>query len=577
MYSSVKKIFFLLTLSWFVLSSHSSCNDDKSPAEPSSPATVGTTTNANTDTSSNNNSNPGSDDNYKILQTSSESSDVEIAFNINAATTYQTIEGFGASDCWLGEYIGEKFTATQKQELSNLLFSQNVTSDGTPVGIGLSMWRFNLGAGSMEQGDNSGIENIANRAQCFLNNGAYDWTKCSGQVYFLQQAKKLGCEKVVMFSNSPLVDYTFNGQGRSDKGAYANLKEEYYDDYAQYIVDVCKHFCDNGIQIDYISPVNEPQYNWDGKTQEGSGWQNSEVASLTKEINSKIETAGIPTQIILGEAGSFEYLYKNNLEGRSDIVADMFTATGTNYIAGLSHVKPVVCAHSYWIDGSWADLKSSRTSALNKASAQGMGIWQTEYSMLGDAPTKGGEFFTTYDDAKYIDLSLWLSKVIHADMVYANASSWSYWTVFGQERYSQKNRFWLIKVGQSVGDYVEDYTEASDATTYQTGTNLYVLGNYSRFVRPGYVRVDVGFDADSYSKTLFASGYLSPDQSKLVVVYTNMTEEKIRVNPSVAGYEGFTKIYRYVTSADKKLAFNKVSDAKVVLPAKSVVTVVFSK
>jgi len=50
-----------------------------------------------------------------------------------------------------------------------LLFSREVDDKGNSQGIGLSMWRFNLGGGSEEQGDASGIvsDKKERRVDCF--------------------------------------------------------------------------------------------------------------------------------------------------------------------------------------------------------------------------------------------------------------------------------------------------------------------------------------------------------------------------------------------------------------------------
>ena len=38
-----------------------------------------------------------------------------------------------------------------------------------------------------------------------------------------------------------------------------------------------------------------------------------------------------------------------------------------------------------------------------------------------------------------------MSKIIHNDITVAGCTSWSYWTAMSVERWSQKNRFELIK------------------------------------------------------------------------------------------------------------------------------------
>lgn len=45
-------------------------------------------------------------------------------------------------------------------QMAKWLFSGGFDSAGNPVGIGLSAWRFNIGGGTAEQGDSSGIDQV---------------------------------------------------------------------------------------------------------------------------------------------------------------------------------------------------------------------------------------------------------------------------------------------------------------------------------------------------------------------------------------------------------------------------------
>ena len=139
---------------------------------------------------------------------------VEKAVSIDAGTTYQTMRGFGASDCWTADYVGQYWTR-QRDAISELLFSTDI-ADGRAKGIGLSQWRVNLGGGTAAQGDASGIDEKTRRAASFLTGtGQYDWNNCRGQQYFMQRAKDMGCPSFVLFSNTPPVQFTRNGKGFS--------------------------------------------------------------------------------------------------------------------------------------------------------------------------------------------------------------------------------------------------------------------------------------------------------------------------------------------------------------------------
>ena len=83
---------------------------------------------------------------------------------IDLTRTYQTIQDFGASDCWTAEYVGHYFSTTEKEKAVKWLFSKKMDKDGNPEGIGLSCWRVNLGAGSAEQGTDSNIQDAIQTA-----------------------------------------------------------------------------------------------------------------------------------------------------------------------------------------------------------------------------------------------------------------------------------------------------------------------------------------------------------------------------------------------------------------------------
>ena len=110
---------------------------------------------------------------------------------INAGQTFQTIKGFAASDCWTPAFVGKYWTNT-RNEIAELLFSSEI-ADGQPKGIGLSMWRVNMGGGSMEQGDESGISNVSRRAESYLNDDlTLDWDPLRRATLFYGTGKRIG-------------------------------------------------------------------------------------------------------------------------------------------------------------------------------------------------------------------------------------------------------------------------------------------------------------------------------------------------------------------------------------------------
>ncbi len=506
---------------------------------------------------------------------------------IDTDTKYQTIQSFGASDCWTADYIGKYFSNTTKEQSAKWLFSQNMDENGNPEGIGLSIWRINLGAGSAEQGSNSGISNSTHRGYCYLNSdGTYTWTKSAGQQYFMQKAKEYNVNELLFFSNSAPVYYTKNGKAFADANINgSNLRDDCYDKFANYLTTVTKHFTDEGYNVTYISPVNEPQYNWtcnpnDNSGQEGSPWTNENISTLAKSLNQSIKAANLDCKILLPEAASWSYLTDNG-SGRGYNQINAFfdnSNNSTTYIGNLETLAPVIAGHSYWTFTTNELLSNTREKVANAAKSYNLKVIQTEWSMLDNAPESSTGFPESYDAASYMDIALYMGKLIYCDLTKTNATSWSYWTAFAQERYSQKNRFYLLRINTDSDTGTESYADdLSSGGTVTDNSNLWVLGNYSFFIRPGYQRVSLSGTDDING--LLGSAYLSPDSKRLVCVYVNMKTTTTGIKIDLGNNnDNVNNISKYVTSKDLNLkkdntlssTFSK--DSRIAIPSRSVVT-----
>src|SRR6185312_3938159 len=118
---------------------------------------------------------------------------------IDASQTFQTIDNFGASDAWSFQFLGN-WPQPTREAIADLLFSMDTAADGAIKGIGLSLWRFNFGAGSAQQGTASGIADEWRRAPSFLKTGGtYDWQNQRSQIEFLQAAQRRGVQQFLGF------------------------------------------------------------------------------------------------------------------------------------------------------------------------------------------------------------------------------------------------------------------------------------------------------------------------------------------------------------------------------------------
>ena len=492
---------------------------------------------------------------------------------IDLSKTYQTVQDFGASDCWTAEYISDYFDATQKENAARWLFSQQMDANGNPEGIGLSCWRVNLGAGSASQGSSSNIDDETRRAECFMKaDGTYDWSVCDGQQWFMKQAKDYGVDHFLLFSNSAPIYYTKSGKANTNNQSLScNLKDDCYDDFAEFLATTTKHFVDEGYNVTYIDPVNEPRFDWkDG--QEGSPWENANIAQLVTELDKSVTSRNLNTKILIPEASSWDLLYSGSGRAANQIDA-FFNSSSSNYIGNLPSLAKVVAGHSYWTFGNNTDLKDIREAVRDAASEYGLEVMQTEWSMLDAEPSTSAGFPASYDAATKMDIALYMGKLIYCDLNYGNMSGWSYWTAFAQEKWSQKNRFYLIRMNAKGDTSDESYGDIKNGGTLTADKNLWVLGNYSRFIRPGYKRVDVS-GADEMN-ALMASSWLSADGNTLVTVLVNMNRINRNIALSLDG-QSVQSVKTYVTDKDRDLeldsSLSDVSDMDI--PARSVVTVV---
>lgn len=423
---------------------------------------------------------------------------------VNTHKVYQTIHNFGASDAWSCQFVGA-WPNEAKNAIADWLFSTDTLPNGNPKGIGLSLWRYNLGAGSTQQGDSSGIKDSWRRAESFFDEeGHYNWQRCQGQQWFLTAAKQRGVQQFLGFFNSPPVPYTQNGKAYATKGR-CNISSDKYDDFARYTVNVVQHIRQaTGIAFNYISPVNEPQWNWSDGGQEGCPYTNGDISRLVKAFNTAFEQNELSTQLIVPEAGSLVYLAeKGDKPGKGSQVNYFFEPSSPGAIGHLSHVKKVIAGHSYFTTSPFTRAIALRKKlAQQVAGVKGLSYWQSEYCILGD---NAGEINGSGKDTG-MQAALYLARCIHADLVAGNAAAWQWWMAISPYNYKDG----LIYIDKNV-----------TGGRYTDSKMLWALGNYSRLVRPGMQRVAVQ-GADSAG--LLSSAYIDAAAKKLVVVVINNSQ-----------------------------------------------------
>lgn len=476
-----------------------------------------------------------------------------IPIRIDASTTYQTIDHFGASDCWSFQKIGA-WDLENKERVADLLFSQT-------KGIGLSGWRFNIGGGI----NTKTISHPWRTVETFeVSEGVYDWTRQAEERWFLQAAKERGVDEFVAFVNSPPGRMTRNGYTNCTENlGSTNLKPGYEGQFARYLVDILKFFRDQeGIEFDHVSPVNEPQWEWNESNQEGNRASNEDIINIVKALYDELQKQNIDTKISITESGAINAWHQVN--------SGMTSKYGKRYCNYLDEVigNPDISdkigkhfgGHSYWSDRLNGQLVEHRAAArpyFTQYFELGWTYWATEYCILDGPEGDGG-----HGRDLRMETALNVARVIHHDLVYLDASAWNWWTAVSPEDYKDG----LI--------YTNYKNNPASQSIFQSRT-LWALGNFSRYIRPGSNRIRLTGANNKFG--LMGSAYLNPGGDQLIIVFVNVADKDIDVafNPSGLSVDQLTPFVTSDNAGDVLKAYPSISiDNEYAVPARSVVTLV---
>lgn len=449
--------------------------------------------------------------------------------SINFKQGYQVIDSFGASDAWTFDPMIRQWMATGQEQhiekLADTLFNVD-------TGIGLTAWRFNVGAGSKEQGVASKIhrDNLNRdyrRAELLQAqpSGPIDTTKQTGQIRFLQEAAERNVRDLIAFSNSPPVWATKNGLAHPDESVgSSNLRPAMIQKFALFLVDVVSYLRQQkGVPINYISPINEPTWRWQGNSQESNRYNIVEMKAVYHALYKELSQLGLENQISI-EAGEVVE-YKAAL---SDALHQQFSSNNSVYQAGMNNDQGLGLYKNYIdtllgdpsmrpkignkisLHGYFSEAVAERMGRLRdlvwqniQQTAPGAKVWMSEVSILG-ATGELRKFEGSQWETEDMDYALHVAKILHRDLTRLNASAWHWWLAVTPYNYKDG----LIKVAPDL-----------TADSIQTSKILWTLGQYSRFIRPQYQRIALT-GADDL-EGIMASAYKSPDDSKLIIVVIN--------------------------------------------------------
>lgn len=422
---------------------------------------------------------------------------------IFADVEYQVIENFGASDCWRLQKLGA-WSLPARERLADLLFSPS-------NGIALSCWRFNVGGGI-----NSQITMPWRTVETFeISEGRYDWSRQSNERWFLRAAKARGVPQFLAFVVSPPGRLTRNGLTFTNAGPHTtNLKPGHEGQFARYLADILEHFRTNPgeserIAFDYISPVNEPQWGWEGHTQEGTRASNDDIKRIVQALVHELKRRQLATQVVVLESGNLPDMWSPNAKATAK-----YGSKFGDYLeefAGDPAIGPALARrlsyHSYWSDRVTGQLIRHRQQLRRKLDRfPGWRLWQTEYCVMDGPEGKGGA-----GRDLTMTTGLDVARVIHLDLTLVGVSAWQWWTALSEADYKD-------------GLIYTDWQKPGDAETIYPSKLLWVLGHYSRFVRPGMRRIQLAGAAHDI-EGLMGSAYKDEESRRIVAVYVNRSPD----------------------------------------------------
>ena len=362
-------------------------------------------------------------------------------------------EGWGTSLCWWANRVG--YSDSLAQKCADTFYGDD--------GLRLNIARFNIGGGDDPTHNHITRTDSNMPGYTKYQNGqvTYDWNADSNQRNVLRRCiEAAGDDMIVeMFSNSPPYWMCKSGCSTGNRNAgQNNLKDDCYDDFAEYLAEVCKHYQNDwGIKVQSVEAMNEPYTNYWGAfspKQEGCHFDTGQSEStIITELQKSMAKRGMQDVIICGTD-----------ETAIDVQIDAYKALSSDAKRAISRID----THTYW--------GSKRTELKNLALAEGKNLWMSEVDGNGTAGQNAGAMAP----------GLWLSERITADCNGLNASAWILWQVIDKHvcaaGYLGKKDSGMVDMTKGFwGTAVADH----DQNKIVLSKKYYCFGQYTRYIRPG--------------------------------------------------------------------------------------------
>jgi O-glycosyl hydrolase len=413
---------------------------------------------------------------------------------INGGSTFQTIAGFGAS-----EGFGEASTvmnaaSSVQQQALNLLY-------GPTSGAGLTILRNEISAdsGTTIEPNNPGSPSATPSYQPLSSIGSDQ-----GQLWFAQQIKaRYGVTNVFADAwSAPGFMKTNNstsngGQVCGVTGASCG-SGDWRQAYANYLVQYAKDYSAAGDPLTYIGPSNEPDFSasYDSMTMSGA-----QMASLVDVVGPTLRNSGLPTQVDCCAATGWSVSGQDASAIESDPTALANTA--------------ILTSHGY------SSAPTSPISGWTKPA------WETEWSTFES-------WNPAWDDGSDASGVAW-AQHIFTGLDNANLSAFLYW--------------WGSTTPSENGDN-EGLVLINGSSVTPSG-RLWAFGNFSRFVRPGAVRIGASTSDGNLTLDAFKN---TNNTVTVVALNTGTGSDTVNFSLQNTGVANGAVVTPYLTNNSSSLA-----------------------
>ncbi|MDQ6422568.1 S-layer homology domain-containing protein [Paenibacillus sp. LHD-117] len=411
-------------------------------------------------------------------------------------------EGWGTSLAWFGNVTGG-YEDAAREALADALYSDE--------GLNYNIVRYNIGGGENPEYDTM---RQGGRMPGFAPNPAdsealapsdFDWSQDANQRWWLEAAIERGADILEAFSNSAPYYMTVSGSTTGHRESWKdNLREDQYNNFANYLAEVVKHFQDEGIQFRSLSPVNEPSTNyWGfGGGQEGSHW---DPASQAKMINA--------ARGALNERG----LQDVRISAMDESVIDTFVTNWNSYDEVTKANVGQMNTHTY---GGW-----QRHLVRDQAKAAGKTLWMSEVD-LGPSGVAHN-----HDD---FEPALALAERIMTDITWLEPQAWVIWQAIESEVNMQPQ-----KENMNWGLIHANFDNPEE---WYLTKKYYAMAQFSKFIPQGS-----RFIGDDNDNTLAA---YDDANGKIYVVYRNPETSAQSISLNLSQFDAVNGVATpYVSSA----------------------------